>query len=29
MSIGDSLAKLSFDEWYELILEEISRVEKQ
>jgi hypothetical protein len=29
MSIGDSLEKLSFDEWYELTLEEISRVEKQ
>jgi len=29
MSIGDSLEKLSFDEWYELTLEEIARVEKQ
>jgi len=29
MSIGDSLEKLIFDEWYELTLEEISRVEKQ
>jgi hypothetical protein len=29
MLIGDSLAKLSFDEWYELTLEEIERVEKQ
>jgi hypothetical protein len=29
MSIEESLAKLSFDEWYELTLEEIARVEKQ
>ena len=28
MSIGDSLEKLSFDEWYELTLEEICEGEE-